>query len=803
MVTRRPHVPRQSIRGMAMLGISILLAVTTAGWCQEVSEEFGPEPIVLQPTGLPSAETPEAVLPAGALFHLRINGARRLLGDASELVQAFIPEKTLPPPLRQALTEPNSLLGLIGALTVGTPLSVDQLVAISGVDPDRPISLSLYPGRPEQAFALTIPVVDLAAFSALMTHLMPQHQVERIKLDGKSIYRIQVPNAHLFVTCADKMVSVCGSALLARQMLIAPPEARLDRSPFIMDTLQQYAQTNLVFVVDASPLKPMLPALRRFARIPDAAISKTRSDLFGELDDASRRQIDHQLRLRMGIRDIEQLADHVECLVTASYEVLFETLLGQATNFNGLAFSIDLTRDFQSIRFSAYSKSIVTDEEARPLPLAELNKIVSKLPGTHNAFVFSRQRQPAQKPMILGNLLDRIGSKMRQKELPLAFYKAMQRAYDACRPEQSLESKVPWMLSAKVRSPACQPPDQYSSMQAFLTALGEVDTAHPSLVKVQAIPHQPKGFLESHFEEQVGARNANDRSYRQWLGDLGAGQPFYLKDSRSSVQQLDRGVTKFTQETSYTTHWGLFGYNEHELINRRFTLAHNLDEYTLLYPGGRDPSVLVDFPPQPMPVAIVRLLAKANVPRGTHNLEVLRFLHLANDAVDMLVSLETLIHRDLGSYLAKAEAIRDEEGTQEEVLRKLVALEMPLEVFQLKIDSDDRLYLTTPVGLTYPRPKIIPEALVLLKDYRAAAESLGGSVVYQRAVDGQYDLVWVQSTEALATLVRTVGNNIVERYLSDAEGYAKLQRLALTPHDHEQGSHPAILTNTLWEMLAR
>ena len=80
------------------------------------------EPIVLSSTGLEAGKSPEAMLPAGAIAHVRLQSAGSLLNDTDDMLAKFIPEKILPPPVLAALEEDNPLLALIGLQTAGQPL---------------------------------------------------------------------------------------------------------------------------------------------------------------------------------------------------------------------------------------------------------------------------------------------------------------------------------------------------------------------------------------------------------------------------------------------------------------------------------------------------------------------------------------------------------------------------------------------------------------------------------------------------------------------------------------------------------
>ena len=99
-------------------------------------------------------------------------------------------------------------------------------------------------------------------------------------------------------------------------------------------------------------------------------------------------------------------------------------------------------------------------------------------------------------------------------------------------------------------------------------------------------------MLERFFEQKAETTNFNDQVYRRFLEQAGFDQPFYTKNSRATSHDLGGGVTKVVIENSYTVPWGLFGYNEHELINRSFTLYRNTGMLTLLCLGGSDPEVL-------------------------------------------------------------------------------------------------------------------------------------------------------------------------------------------------------------------
>ena len=163
----------------------------------------------------------------------------------------FVPEQALPPPVREAMTQPNPLLGLIGMLTAKEPLSVQKLAMLSGIDPARPVTLSFYMANPTKGFILCVPVRGLNAPSAMLSGMLDYESVEKVQLQGGSAFHIR-SDLDLHVVCAEDTICVCGSQSLAQMLLSAPPEARLARSKLVSSVVENHKADNLLVLVDAS-----------------------------------------------------------------------------------------------------------------------------------------------------------------------------------------------------------------------------------------------------------------------------------------------------------------------------------------------------------------------------------------------------------------------------------------------------------------------------------------------------------------------------------------------------------------------
>ena len=82
----------QSYRKTMLWGLICVL--TLVPLCAAAQEEMG-FPLLLS-TGMPTAATPEEILPVGAIAYVRANNVQMLLENVDSLLTTFVPEKALP-----------------------------------------------------------------------------------------------------------------------------------------------------------------------------------------------------------------------------------------------------------------------------------------------------------------------------------------------------------------------------------------------------------------------------------------------------------------------------------------------------------------------------------------------------------------------------------------------------------------------------------------------------------------------------------------------------------------------------------
>ena len=166
---------------------------------------------------------------------------------------------------------------------------------------------------------------------------------------------------------------------------------------------------------------------------------------------------------------------------------------------------------------------------------------------------------------------------------------------------------------------------------------------------------------------------------------------------------------------------------------------------------------------------------------------------------EFLGKVEDLAHKELAAYLANAERLVAA-GNLEELTRD----DPPILMLSLNKDAQTgKLYCVLPGGICYPMPKLVPTVRSLLKGYLEKADEVGGAVAFTRAVPGAYEIHAVQSTEALALLVKTTGNRVYEQFLSSQEGMQKARQLLVTPRDGRTDPEEALVWNTFWEFFTR
>ncbi|MDP7134626.1 MAG: hypothetical protein QF437_29295, partial [Planctomycetota bacterium] len=209
-------------------------------------------------TGLP-AKSAEEALPGGAILHLKVHSGDKLIDAAEKLVRALLPGKFVPPPFQPILQQPRPLLAFVGAQMGGQPLDLEKASQMIGIDLARPLTLSVYPQRPDQWFVLSVPVSNRKAFSGLLMGMLRPRSMSLTEGQDQ-MYHIQpmkrdMPK-NLFAVSSDDRVFISGSAQLAKMLYVTQAGASLANDPLITKTAQKYASRDISLVINPAFVKP-------------------------------------------------------------------------------------------------------------------------------------------------------------------------------------------------------------------------------------------------------------------------------------------------------------------------------------------------------------------------------------------------------------------------------------------------------------------------------------------------------------------------------------------------------------------
>ena len=754
--------------------------------------------VELPESALPAGSS-ETVLPPGAILHLRLGGLGQVLESLDRLLVPFVPAQALPVELRDFLAQPQPLLAFLGAQSVGQPLTPALVTQITGIASDRPLTLTFYPAAPQQGFVLALPIGDRAALAGLLMNITAAVMAEPIDLGGKVGLDIQggnrdLPERLVAVSSPDTLF-LCGSPELALQIVASVGGPTLGGSPAVAKALADHARADLAIVLDASMLKGLLPmAQKNFATIPPAMIAEARATL-AQMERPARAQLDLRLRMQFGI-SLDTLIDYTECLAVATYETLFAALAREIAGLDGLAIAVNLDGGDLRATLALYSAGVAPANWPQPIPRAAVDAGIALLPGERNLIAIAGQAPTPKPSAFTAAWVAKVNVKLAAKRLPPTLGGLLTRFAAGQIAAPTLAARVPWMIETQVTTVEAPAPAAASSLGSWASAVGAWLSAGGTGTVV-LLPTDDGSLLEKHLREEAAAADASAAAWNA-LSEPLFGAPFADRAHRVRSEPAKDGVGTIISEDAWITRNGFFGYGQHELINRSFTRWRAHAGHLLVQRSASDARWLagVAAKPRPLPPAWVELLAMPSADASA--IVAGRQLHRVVDLVDLLVDIEALARRELDAYLTQAQALITRHPNREALAEALAGLDMPLLVAGLERGDDGELRCRLLGNLRYPRPALLPLVRGLFADYAAKADRLGGGVAWQRVAMGRVEWTLIQRSDAIATLVRTVGDALCGTYLNDPKGRQTLQRTLSVRGDGLGIVGRPLATNPLW-----
>lgn len=775
--------------------LSLLLLSVAPTYGQDTLEQL---PAVFS-TGLPVAATLEEALPGGAAAYIRLNNALTLLENLDAFASTIVPEKALPAELQETFAKPKPLITFLGMQLAGQPVELAQFSELTGIALDRPLSLAFYPMP--QGFVLSVPIANSTVASGMIQGMLQPSSVTKEQSGDLTYYHITPGNGDmpddLYLIASEKTAFFCSSTDLLNQLVAAKPEANITSDPMIKDGVTAYEKGDLTIILSPDVLKPQIPAIQQqLETLPAQLFTEIRTGV-AEIPVADRMLLDTRLRLEFGVKSLDQLVDYSEAYTTGISRALLNWLAQLLTNLNGTVVSVDFDAVYQQVAFALFSKDILPEKMTQPLPLDTLKNALAALPGEKNSlFAIGRQPRDEASPLISA-MLTEVEKELVAKSLPLEGFNAVKTyllRQQAC---PTLESKADWTLRSVIPMSLITDFSKFATLWAWGKAQTDRLANEPLFHRLLLLP---TGVIEPYFQEKSEASAQNSAQKNTLYESLLATKPFASYANSFVVEDAGNGVKKLISNDIFTTRRGIFGYQQHELVNRRIMFVKAAGDAELVYAGAADVAqfdavMKATYPPTS--AAIAKLLDR--VPSNAAMFGIVRPFRLFPDIVETLAGLEDVAHRELDAFLAASQKIYDESGA-EEFEQKLLesGLDIPFAMEGLFVDDEKKLFCTLPGGLHYPRPMVMPLVKDLLADVLAAASTVGGNLSYMTVQAGRVELATVQSTDALALLVKNVTNTFYEKYVNAPDGMQQLQNTFAHPADY-QDMGTLLLSNPIWK----
>jgi hypothetical protein len=751
------------------------------------------DPPRLADSGLPAGRS-EDLLPPGAVLHVRIGNLARSLENLDTLARQFVPEKALPPDIRNVLTQPHGLLRHLGQLTVGAPIDAALIARLSGIDAGRPATCTLYVTPAGLDWVLCLPVADHAALTGLIVNQTRARSFTPAMIGSRQGWVVVGANPELpeqlVVVCSADAAYICSSDMIAARI---GGSTTLAVDPLIA---KLPATADITIAISTAPAKPFLQMFAmQFAKLPPRMADGMRQQVLRAIGADGLRGLNLQMRLYLGLGSVEEALDYVECMVGAGMETFVPALTKSLMGVDGAALSIEILPD--AVRGALIVQAAGIEANAgKPLPMPELSKALAALPVDRMWFSATGGRTPAAPGSLRADWADLAARKLVAKGVTSAFLPALAGYWREAERVPVLEDASPWVLRTSVR------PTDVVPARAGLEAWIAAAQAAVPMPDLEVTPRQDADAAVATFTAIAAVENRNAARWTKVLTTS-------VGDSRwvDSVARFRREVRagkaeRLVYEDAWITRSGLFGYSQHELINRIIAYSAQRDGLQLLQRVDGDRTCWLDEPPAKpgeLPAAVAGLLVQ--VPAGADQLTVVRVLPGLKGMIDGTESLEKAVREDLDAYIAACTAaINAHPGDEPAIVTALQRIPMPFMVASLNIAPVTReLYLVLPGTLRYPRPALSPVLRQIFAETLRQADAHGGLVAWTRFEPGRMTLAVHQDLRGLAWLVRTTGNTVYDLFLSSPDPLARLRRLLGQEADGQPNpGDQVILYNTLW-----
>ncbi len=762
---------------------------------------------ILKNNGVPEGP-PAEVLPQNPIAHLQIQNLYGVIQSLEKLAKAAAPQKALPPQIGGLLNSESPVLAILGMRMQRDPFTIEEVGDQFGLDPQGTISVSLYLGDPRRFFVISLPLANPAAISAMIQHGLRPEVFEEIPLGQKTAIRLRLPQGapiqhDLYIVCSDRQAYVCGDRSLALQIQNLPEDKRLNGDAMMGPVLNVVSNGDLSLTINTSGVSPLLTPLKMLRNVPKEAFKQQRAVLLSQMPAQQREMIEKQVKMQFKVRNLDEFADYVESFAFATYDELFDLLTESSGVCDGVSLALDVDASFPSAAFYLHSDRFDPEKSDSAISIDEVRRALSVIPGRVESISVSGKQPLLKRSEVLGSWLERVNTQLAERGLTQPVIKGLQEFHNQKKLAQPIEAKADWILSTRAVVNPLPAIEDAESLMAYGAAL-QSEFRGPIFRKINVIPNQDVTFLEQTFREAFEAETGNEALFFEKVIRQPKREGFFSKENRLFTDSEPKGVTRLTVEKAYITRSGFFGYNQHELINRKILLAKNSDGFLVYHQAAQDDQWLTgmdSMKKQSMSPAMEKLLNQ--LPAGVNSICLNRVLQEFPKALKWLEGLEGLIHKDFERYLKQVKAIAATTEDLKAAEVRIRELETPPLVFSLNRDPEtSEIYGLAPGFISFPRNRILPLVNKVFASYKADSDKVGGGIGYSKTHPGTLEVKYIQSTEGITSLIRNVGNSVFEQLLGSQEQQMKLMSAIRNPRDFSSKTKKEIIVrNPVWEFI--
>ncbi|MBN8218990.1 MAG: hypothetical protein J0L75_20295, partial [Spirochaetes bacterium] len=671
----------------------------------------------------------------------------------------------------------------------------------SGLDLSRPIWLAWYaeaelPRSASQSQAGLLAAIPwsgkLQTAAAFVTGLLDGEDLRAELVSNRAAVSLRVPGwaQRAFFLCSGDYLYLCGSLRVAEALagaggrFASEPLAKIFL-PANPPDLQAAASMALLKSYSIPASRDLEAGLKEYV--------SSLSNSLATMGVASRGNLSRVIQRFLGIASPEEAVAVVDCLLAAVSSELLPELRWALANLHGLSLSLDFAGERQKIQATLYrttaerggpGRTVDLSSEIQkalgafnrpeakagvlpaPIPMEPVRQAIASVPGSRETLLIQGRGAVGEGPVLLARVVARAASNAEARGVAWPFLSRARDWLTGWQHTPPLESRLPWTLS--FRNEAQAAPVALSALASPLERRWGQALARWNEPWTTLFPSAQAGAPERYLGELAAAQTARERSWdRLWNGEL-TNRKLLASSSRMRVERPVGRANALVYEDVIATRFGLFGYDQHELVNRRHYFLRPQGEYTYLQ-KTREPSkwLTAEAPPEcraPDP-GLLELLGA--VPEGAHFVVLDRRLQQILPMLDELGALEDAVHAEVHAFLAKAQKVVDEAKGDDTILRQRAALlEPPVYITELRLDESSKVHCGVggKTALHFPRPRLIAPLRELFRDAPAAGLLPGGMAFSYGAYADRHEIVLQQDLRGLSRLWRDAAKQFWKQY---------------------------------------